>query len=186
MRGPSYLSLPSVVSILVLCSGGLLVGGGWWVMEDYNDTTEAAEIIKKELDVRPSSEDYYSVFNKKGGWGNVGYVSIGVGVVSVVLALMGFIGVHEETIFLLLAYIVLLIINIMLNIAVVIIILRRHSEIRIFEQTNPSDNLKTKDKFVFFISALSFAAFTLVASIIAALIRRTALLKKNIEEDVFV
>ena len=146
------LSLPSVVSILILCSGGLLVGGGWWVVRDYKDTTEGSEIIKEEFDVRPSSEDYYSVLNKKGGWDNVGYVSIGVGVVMVVMALMGFIGVHEETIFLLLTYIILLIIDIMLNIATVIIILRRHSEIRIFQQIiDPSENLQGKEKFIFFV-----------------------------------
>ena len=163
------------------------MGGGWWVVRDYEDTTDAAEIIKEESDMRPSSEDYYSVFNKKGGWDNVGYVSIGVGVVIVVMALMGFIGVHEETIFLLLTYIILLIITIMLNIATVIIILRRHSEIRIFQQiTEPSENLQAKEKFIFFIFSLSFAAFTSVVSIIAVFIRRAALLKKKVEEDVYV
>ena len=74
-------------------------------------------------DMMDTSKDYYSVFNKKGGWMNMAYVLLGVGAVTVAVALVGFIGVQKETIFLLLTYIVLLMIIIMLQIASVLIII---------------------------------------------------------------
>ena len=99
-------------------------------MGDYQAVTETADQIKdemekdKDVDMKVTSTDYYSVFNKKGGWMNMAYVMLGVGAVTVAVALLGFIGVQKETVFLLLTYIVLLMIIIMLQIASVIIIIR--------------------------------------------------------------
>ena len=116
-----------LISVLLCCTGLIVIGGGVWLVEDYQAVTETADQIKDDLekvedvDMMVTSKDYYSVFNKKGGWINMAYVMLGVGAVTVAVALLGFIGVQKETVFLLLTFIMLLMIIIMLQIASVLI-----------------------------------------------------------------
>ena len=118
-----------LTSVLLCCTGLIMIGGGVWLVEDYQAVTETADQIKDDLekvedvDMMVTSKDYYSVFNKKGGWINMAYVMLGVGAVTVAVALLRFNGVQKGTIFLLLTYIVLLMIITMLQIASVLIII---------------------------------------------------------------
>ena len=158
-----------LASLLLSCTGLLVLGGGVWLVEEYQADTEAAQMIKDEFEIKTEFTDYYSVFNKKGGWTNLAYVMIGVGAVSFVLAFLGFIGIHEETIFLVLTYITLLLIVIMLNIASVIIIIRRDSEMKIFQEvTKQNASVLVSEKFIYFVFSLSFSALALAVSVTAA------------------
>ena len=42
------------------------------------------------------SKDYYSVFDKKGGWMNMAYVVLGVGAVTVAVALLDSLGYRRR------------------------------------------------------------------------------------------
>ena len=128
-------------------------------------------------DMMDTSKDYYSVFNKKGGWMNMAYVMLGVGAVTVAVALLGFIGVQKETIFLLLTHIVLLMIIIMLQIASVLIIIRRGNEVKDLRQIINAKslfeiNFKFEEKFIFFVFSLSFSTLVLVMSVGITLARQ--------------
>ena len=116
-----------------------------------------------------TSKDYYSVLNKKGGWMNMAYVMLRVGSVTFAVALLGFIGVQNETVFLLFTYIVLLIITILLQIASVLIIIRRDNEVKDLKQITNAENFKFEEKFFFFVFSLCFS--TLVLSVGIALAR---------------
>ena len=127
-------------------------------------------------DMMDTSKDYYSVFNKKGGWINMAYVMLGIGAVTVAVALLGFYGVQKETIFLLLTYIVLLMIIIMLQIASVLIIIRRDIEVKDLKQIGNVDNsfennFNFEPKFFFFVFSLRFSTLVLVLSVGIALER---------------
>ena len=111
------------------------------------------------------------------------------GAVTVAVALLGFIGVQKETVFLLLTYIVLLMIIIMLQIASVLIIIRRGNEVKDLKQItnteNPFDNIfKFKEKFIFFVFSLSFSTLVLVLSVGIALTRQMRSGKEKMMEPV--
>ena len=179
-----------LVSVLMCCSGLVIIGGGYWMVEDYQAVTETADQIKddlekvKDVDMMDTSKDYYSVFNKKGGWMNMAYVMLGVGAVTVAVALLGFIGVQKETVFLLLTYIVLLMIIIMLQIASVLIIIKRDNEVKDLKQITYAkgsfeDIFKFEEKFFFFVFSLSFSTLVLNMSVGITLARQV---KRKVEK----
>ena len=109
MSSSDFTTVINLTSLLLACAGLLVLAGGVWIVADHQAITDAADQIKDDLenveDLFSISEDYYSAFNKKGGWINVAYVMVGVGAVTFAVAFLGFIVVHNETVFLLFTYI---------------------------------------------------------------------------------
>ena len=193
MAKAECVSVLYLASVLLACTGLLVLGGGVWIVEGYQAVTEEADQIKDDLknvgaeDIISTFEDYYSVLNKKGGWINVAYVMVAVGAVTFAVALLGFIGVHKETVFLLLTFIILLIIIIMLEIAAVLIIIRRDNEVKVFQQiTKPENSFENifqfREKFLFFVFTLSWSSTVLVMSVVVALVRGRAGGKEKLVE----
>ena len=179
-----------LASILLCCTGLIVIGGGVWLVEDYEAVTETADQIKDDLkkvtdvDIMDTPKDYYSVFNKKGGWINLAYVMLGVGAVTVAVALLGFIGVQKETVFLILTFIVLLMIIIMLQIASVLIIIRRDNEVKDLTQITNTQSFKFEEKFFFFVFSLSFSTLVLIVSVGIALARHMRSGKEKMMEPI--
>ena len=75
---------------------------------------------------------------KGGGWGNFGLVVITIGVITFIVSLFGFCGVHQESVCLLISYIVLTVITLALVLAVILILRKRDLEMDSVSQLVPS------------------------------------------------
>jgi hypothetical protein len=114
--------------------GLLLAGGGVWLAVDTAAITVTANRVREagrdvlSEHVTDSFEQFYSVFNKAGGWNNLAFVMVGIGVLIVVVSIFGFCGVHQESVCLLLTYIVLLAVAVVLQTAAALLLARRDEE----------------------------------------------------------
>merc|ERR1711936_983603 len=114
-------------SLMVAISGVLMSGVASWILYDMQQLQAATQDIKDNLKVEivtDSFQDHYSIFNKKGGWLNLSFLMLGLGLTQIVLPLFACLGVHRKTSFLL--------ITIMLQIGAVILINWRNFELKQF------------------------------------------------------
>ena len=104
-------------------------------MADHEDLLRTTKDIKDNLKMeiaRESFQDYYSIFNQKGGWLNLTFLMLGIAITQVSLALWGCCGVHRKTSFLLLTFITFLVISIFLQLGALILTNWRNFELKQF------------------------------------------------------
>ena len=130
----SLKSLLCFTNFLVATLALLMVSGGIILALDNVTVTNTAGIVKdvgKDFfasDITDSFEEFYSVFNKKGGWFNFDFVLTGIGAITFVVSIFGFCGVHKESHCLLVTYILLLAIMILLQTAAALLLNQRDQE----------------------------------------------------------
>ena len=167
-------------SLMVTISGVLISGIASWILYDVQELEEATEDIKDNLKVEivtDSFQDYYSIFNKKGGWLNLSFLMLGLGLTQIVLPLFACLGVHRKTSFLLITFISFLLITIMLQIGAVILINWRNFELKQFYYLSTSrasiSRFHLTDKKICLVISLMWSAVTLVTSVSALILRQT-------------
>ena len=144
-------------SLLVTISGLLMSGIATWILCDAEELQTTAEDIRDNLKVQivtDSFEEYYSIFNKKGGWVNLASLMLGIGLTQTTVSLLGwYFGLHKKTSFLLLTFICFLLITIMLQIGTVILINWRNFELKQFYYLSTSrvsiSRLQLSEKFIY-------------------------------------
>ena len=85
-------------SFMISISSLLLIIISSFIIYDHDDVTSTAEDIKDTLKVEvvtDSFQEYYSVFNKQGGWFNLSYLMLGVGLTSFIVSIFGFFNIWK-------------------------------------------------------------------------------------------
>ena len=190
MRGhcvnSSIQSSLCLANIVVSLLGLAIIGGGVLIVLDYQNAMEIREEVMDEGKeiiadyVKQSIEDFFTLFNKEGGWLNLGCVSIGIGAVTVAVSFFGFFGVHEKSAFLLFTYIILLSIGLILQVCSAVIIFNRSQEMRVVrDMLNTNSDKLTSDKyfekmiFYFLLSGL-FSTVSVILLLVFCILRRQA------------
>ena len=105
--------LSDISSVMLTISAVLLIIISAWILADSDDLLRTTEDIRENLKIEMAREwwqDYYSIFNKRGGWLNLTVLMLGIAITQLSLSLLASCGAHRKTSFLLLAFISFLII----------------------------------------------------------------------------
>ena len=105
------------------------------IIMDHEEMEKEVGEIKESLKVdivENTFQEYYSVFNKKGGWVNFSCLCLGVGIGTFVISLFGYLGVHKKSVFLLLSFLVLVLVSLMLQIGCLMLLNIRRREFLTF------------------------------------------------------
>ena len=171
---------------MVTISGVLVIVISAWILADIEDLLRTTEDIKDNLKiemVRESVEDYYSIFNSKGGWLNLIFLMLGIAITQVSLSLLGCCGVHRRTSFLLLAFISFLVITIGLQLGALILTNRRNFELKQFYYLSTSraaiSRFHFQEKKMLLALSLVWSLLSLLTSVSALLLRG----EQNTKED---
>ena len=127
--------LSDISSVMVTISGVLLIIIAAWILADSDDLLRTTGDIKENLKMEVAREwfqDYYSIFNKRGGWLNLTVLMLGIAITQLSLSLLASCGAHRRTSFLLLAFISFLIISIGLQVGALLLTTRRNYELKQF------------------------------------------------------
>ena len=178
--------LYSSSSLMVIMSGLMMSGLASWILCDVEELQTAAGDIRDNLKVQivtDSFEDYYSIFNKKGGWVNLASLMLGIGLTQVAVSLLGFFGLHKKTSFLLLSFISFLLITIMLQIGAVILINWRNFELKQFYHLSTSrgsiSRFHLAEKKMLAVISLQWSALSLLISVTTLVLRTKHSSKEN-------
>ena len=170
--------LYNISTVMVTISGVFLIIISVWLLADIEDLLRTTEDIKDNLKVeivRESFQDYYSIFNKKGGWLNLTLLMLGLALTQVSLSLFGCCGVHSKTSFLLLAFISFLTITIILQLGALILTNRRNFELKQFYYLSTStvaiSTFHFQEKKLLLVLSLVWSLLSLLTSVSALLLR---------------
>ena len=152
-------------------------------LEDVTDTaTEIKEAIQDDV-VIDSFQDYYSVFNKKGGWKNLAFVILGVGVAAFVVSIFGYCRVHEKTMFLLFTFITLHLVILMLQIGAVMLQNTRHRELLQFHFFSnfgePVKDFQYEIKKILLVLSVMWTVVSIIMCLVTVIIRVRTKRKEN-------
>ena len=132
----------TMTSLLIITVASLIISDQ---SEISHDVEEFKDVLKIEV-VENSFLDYYSVLNKTGGWSNLVYLCLGVGVGSFVISVFGYCGVHSKTCFLLISFLIINTVIIMLEIGVISLLnLRRREYLQLFYFSNYNSDISAED-----------------------------------------
>ena len=129
--------------------------------------------------IKDAFEDFCNLFNKEGGWLNLGCVTIGIGALTFATSFFWFCGVHEKSPCLLFTYIILIIIGIILQVVSAVILFNRgHDMETVSDMLNTDiDKLssgKCYEKMIFFLLSGSFSTVVMVLLIVLSMMLRQA------------
>ena len=171
--------LYNISSVMVAISGVLLIIISTWILADIEDLLRATEDIKDNLKIemaRESFQDYYSIFNKRGGWLNLIFLMLGISITQVSLSFWGCCGVHRKTSFLLLTFISFLVISIILQLASFILTNRRNLELKQFYHLSTSrasiSRFHFQEKKMLLALSLVWSLSSLLTSVSALIVRQ--------------
>ena len=161
------------------------VGHPRWIVLDYQDSMEISQEVMDDGDekmrdyVKNAFEDFYSLFNKEGGWLNLGCVTIGMGALTLATSFFGFFGVHEKSACLLITYIFLIIIAMILQVSSAVILFNRGHDMKTVSDmlNTDSDKLssgKCYEKMIFFLLSGSFSTVVMILLIVLSIMVRQA------------
>ena len=170
---------------LVCIQGLIVIGGGVWIVLDYQDSMEIRQEVMDDGDdkirdyVKHALEDFYSLFNKEGGWLNLGCVTIGIGALTLATSFLGFCGVHEKSVFLLFTYISLIIIGMILQVCSAVILYNRGHDMKTVSDMLDTvgerlSSGKCYEKMIFFLLSGSFSTVVMVLLIVLSMMVRQA------------
>ena len=147
-------------------------------MADHEDLLRTTEDIKDNLKMeiaRESFQDYYSIFNQKGGWLNLTFLMLGIAITQVCLSLWGCCGVHRKTSFLLLTFITFLVISIFLQLGALILTNWRNFELKQFYYLSTSraaiSRFHFQERKMLVALSLVWSLLSLLASVSALIVR---------------
>ena len=173
-------------SFMISISSLLLIIISSFIIYDHDDVTSTAEDIKDTLKVEvvtDSFQEYYSVFNKQGGWFNLSYLMLGVGLTSFIVSILGYFNVHSKTVFLLLSFLFLQLVMIMLQIGAVMLLGWRKLELLQFYYFSNSSKLLSdfhhEVKQILLVLSLMWSTVTLLLCVITIVIRFRSKRKEN-------
>ena len=173
-------------SFMISISSLLLIIISSFIIYDHDDVTSTAEDIKDTLKVEvvtDSFQEYYSVFNKQGGWFNLSYLMLGVGLTSFIVSILGYFNVHSKTVFLLLSFVFLQLVMIMLQIGAVMLLGWRKLELLQFYYFSNSSKLLSdfhhEVKQILLVLSLMWSTVTLLLCVITIVIRFRSKRKEN-------
>ena len=156
------------------------------IILDNQDVTEAATEIKEAITddvVIDSFQDYYSVFNKKGGWTNLAFVILGVGLAAFVVSIFGYCQVHEKTVFLLFAFTILHLVILMLQIGAVMLQNTRHQELLQFHFFSnfgePIKDFQYEIKKILLVLSVMWTVVSIIMCLVTIIIRFKTKRKEN-------
>ena len=125
-----------LANVLVCIQGLIVIGGGVWIVLDYQVSMEIRQEVMEDGDekmrdyVNNAFEDFYSLFNREGGWLNLGCVTIGIGALTFTTSFFGFCGVHEQSVCLLFTYISLILLGMILQVSSAAILFNRGHDMK--------------------------------------------------------
>ena len=128
----SLKNLYILTSFQLTASALFIIAVSSLIVYDQEDVINTATDIKESLKVevvQDSFKDYYSVFNKKGGWLNLAFVIMGLGFGAFVISMFGYFGVHSKTVVLLFTFIFLHLTILMLQIGTLMLLKWRKQEL---------------------------------------------------------
>ena len=175
-----------LANVLVCILGLVMMGGGVWIVLDYQDSMEVRQEMMEEGDekmkdyLKTSLDDFYSYFNKEGGWLNLGCVTIGIGAFTFIVSIFGFCGVHEKSVCLLFIYIVLILIGMVLQVCSAFILFNRGHEMKAvsdmlnLESDTKLSSGKCYEKMIFFLLSGSFSTVVMILLILLTMMMRQA------------
>ena len=173
-------------SFMISISSLLLILISSFIIYDHDDVTSTAEDIKDTLKVEvvtDSFQEYYSVFNKQGGWFNLSYLMLGVGLTSFIVSILGYFNVHSKTVFLLLSFVFLQLVMIMLQIGAVMLLGWRKLELLQFyyfsNSSKPLSDFHHEVKQILLVLSLMWSTVTLLLCVITIVIRFRSKRKEN-------
>ena len=181
----SIWSSRCLANALACMQGLLVIGGGVWIVLDYQDSMEIRQEVMEDGDdkmrdyVKNAFEDFYSLFNKEGGWLNLGCVTIGIGALTLATSFFGFCGVHEKSVCLLFTYIFLTIIGMILQVSSAVILFNRGHDMKTVSDIIDMDSDKLSsgkcyEKMIFFLLSGSFSTVVMVLLIVLSIMLRQA------------
>ena len=181
----SIWSSHCLANALVCMQGLIVIGGGVWIVLDYQDSMEIRQEVMEDGDekmrdyVNNAFEDFYSLFNREGGWLNLGCVTIGIGALTFTTSFFGFCGVHEQSVCLLFTYISLILLGMILQVSSAAILFNRGHDMKtVSDMLNmDSDKLssgKCYEKMIFFLLSGSFSTVVMVLLIVLSIMVRQA------------
>ena len=181
----NILSSICLANVLVCIQGLIVIGGGVWIVLDYQNSMEIRQEVMEDEDetmrdyVKNAFEDFYSLFNKEGGWLNLGCVSIGIGALTLATSFFGFCGVHEKSACLLITYIFLIIIGMILQISSSVILFNRGHDMKTVSEMLNTNNDKLSsgkcyEKMIFFLLSGCFSTVVMILMIVLSIMQRQA------------
>ena len=173
-------------SFMISISSLLLLIISSFIIYDHDEVTSTAEDIKDTLKVEvvtDSFQEYYSVFNKQGGWFNLSCLMLGVGLTSFIVSIFGFFNVHSKTVFLLLSCVFLQLVMIMLQIGAVMLLGWRKFELLQFyyfsNSSKPLSDFHHEVKQILLVLSLMWSTVTLLLCVLTLVIRFRSKRKEN-------
>lgn len=157
------------------------------IIIDNEDLEKEVGEIKESLKVdivEDTFQEYYSVFNKKGGWVNFSCLCLGVGIGTFVISLFGYFGVHKKTVVLLLSFLVLVLVSVMLQIGCLMLLkMRRHEFLTFYYfssyRSEDSGDFKHEVKKILLVLSLMWSTVTLITVITNLFVRRNISKKES-------
>ena len=152
---------------LVCIQGLIVIGGGVWIVLDYQDSVEIRQEVMDDGDekireyVKNAFEDFYSF------------------TLSVAISFFGFCGVHEKSVCLLFTYISLVIIGMILQVCSAVILFNRGHDMKtvsdmIHTESDKLSSGKCYEKMIFFLLSGSFSTVVMVLLIVLSMMLRQA------------
>ena len=182
----SLKSLYIVTSFMLSVSAIFAVIIASLIIYDQEEVTNTATDIKEHLKVEvvtDSVQEYYSVFNKKGGWINISFLLLGIGLTALVVSLFGYFGVHQKTVFLLFTFIILNCTLLMLQSGALMVLKWRKNELlQFYYFSNFSEAINGfhhEVKKIMFVISLMWSTVSLVTCLVTVILRSRSKRKEN-------
>ena len=182
----SLKSLYIVTSFMLSVSAIFAVIIASFIIYDQEEVTNTATDIKEHLKVEvvtDSLQEYYSVFNKKGGWINISFLMLGIGLTALVVSLFGYFGVHQKTVFLLFTFIIFHCTLLMLQGgALMVLNWRKHELLQFYYFSNFSEAISGfhhEVKKILFVISLMWSTVSLLTCLVTLILRSRSKRKEN-------
>ena len=178
--------LSDISSVMLTISAVLLIIISAWILADRDDLLRTTEDIRENLKIEMAREwwqDYYSIFNKRGGWLNLTVLMLGIAITQLCLSLLASCGLHRRTSVLLLTFISFLLISISLQLGALLLTTRRNYELKQFYYLSTSradiSRFHFPEKKMLLVMSLVWSLLSLLTSLSALIVTD----KHNIKGD---
>merc|ERR1712130_67852 len=134
MANTCLRSILLITNSLLALIGVLMLAGGIWLVSDENSAQDVAKKIVNSTDMNESlPSDVIEGLEEIYGHKYFNYLIIGLGVISLLVALFGFCGAKKESVCLISFYIIFTILLIILQIGAIVMINVRNENIETFK-----------------------------------------------------
>ena len=182
----SLKSLHILTSFQLATSALFIIAVSSLIINDQEEVITTASNIKESLKVevvQDSFKDYYSVFNKKGGWLNLAFVIMGLGFGAFVISIFGYFGVHSKTVVLLFSFIFLHLTILMLQVGTLMLLKWRKQELlQFYFFSNFGETLTDFHhdvKQMMFVLSLMWTVVSFITCLVTLVIRSRTKRKEN-------